>query len=134
VTRRADSCTPYSNYTRHRLRRNRQAWKDIGASGQVLKWIREGVTIPFLNNRPTPFNQGVSLLEATSEQLNFVEAELARFVETGANEPTTCSKFVSILFLAAKPDKNQWIFIVDLRHMNIFCVIKRLRMKSLLCV
>jgi hypothetical protein len=66
VTRRADSCTPYSNYMRHRVRRKWQVWKNIGASGQVLKWIREGVTIPFLNNRlPPPFNQGVSLLDDT---------------------------------------------------------------------
>jgi hypothetical protein len=35
VTRRADSCTLGSNYMRHRVRRNWQAWKDIGASGQV---------------------------------------------------------------------------------------------------
>jgi hypothetical protein len=66
VTRRAESCTPHSNYMRYRVRRNWQAWKDIGATGQVLKWIREGVTIPFLNTRPPPpFNQGVSLLDAT---------------------------------------------------------------------
>jgi hypothetical protein len=37
VTRRADSCTPDSNYMRHRVRRNWQAWKDIGVSGKVLR-------------------------------------------------------------------------------------------------
>jgi hypothetical protein len=42
----------------------------------------------------TPFNQGVSLLDATPEQLTFVEAELARIVETGAMEPTTYIKYV----------------------------------------
>jgi hypothetical protein len=90
-----------------------------------LRWIREGVTIPFLNNRPPPpFNQGVSLLDATPEQLTFVEAELARFVETTAWEPTTCQKYVSKLFLVAKPGNNQWRFIVDLRHLNNFCVRK----------
>jgi hypothetical protein len=116
VTRRADSCTPYSNYIRHRVRRNWRAWNDIGVSGQVLlKWIWEGVTIPFLNNRPpTPFNQGVSLPDATPKQLTFVEAELARFVETGAREPTTCIKYVFKLFLVAKPGNNQWRLIVDL--------------------
>jgi hypothetical protein len=97
--------------------------------------IREGVTIPFLNNRPPPsFNQGVSLLDATPEQLTFVEAEFARFVETKAWERTTYNKYAYRLFLVAKPGNNQWRFIVDLRHMNIFCVIKRLRMESLLGV
>jgi hypothetical protein len=77
---------------RHRVRRKCQAWKDSGASGQVLRWIRESVTISFLNNQPPPpLNQGVSLLDATPEQLTFVEAEIARFVETGAWEPTTSS-------------------------------------------
>jgi hypothetical protein len=86
VTRRAHSCTPYSNYMRHRVRRECQAWKDIGASGQVLKWIREGVAIPFLNNRPPPpVNQGYP----RPTKLTFVEAELARFVETGVWEPAT---------------------------------------------
>jgi hypothetical protein len=135
VTRSADSCTPFSNYMRHRVHRNLQAWKDIGASGQVLRWIREGVTIPFLNIRPPPpFNQGVSLLDATPEQLTFVEAELARFVMTGAWERTTCNKYVSRFFLIAKPGNYQWRFIVDLRHLNNFCVKKRLRMESLLGV
>jgi hypothetical protein len=100
-----------------------------------LRWIREGVTIPFLNNRPPPpFNQGVSLLDATPEQLTFVEAELACFVETGACGPTTCSKYVSILFLVARPCNNHWRFIADLRHMNSSCARKRLRMESLLGV
>jgi hypothetical protein len=100
-----------------------------------LKWVRESVTIPFLNNRPPPpFNQGVSVLDAAPEQITFVEADLARFVETRAWEPTTCSKYVFRLFLVAKPGKNQWRFIVDLRHLNSFCVIKRLRMESLLGV
>jgi hypothetical protein len=57
-----------------------------------------------------------------------------RFVETGAEERTTCSKYVSRLFLIAKPGNIQWRFIVDLRHMNIFCARKRLRMVSLLGV
>jgi hypothetical protein len=83
---------------------------------------------------PTPFNQGVSLLDATPEQLTFVEAELARFVETGAQEPSTCNKYVSKLFLVAKPGNNQWRFIVNQRHLNNFCVRKRLRMESLLGV
>jgi hypothetical protein len=100
-----------------------------------LRWIREGVTIPFLYDRPPPpFNQGVSLLNATPEQLTFVEAELARLAETGAWERTTCNEYVSTLFLVAKPGNNQWRFIVDLRHLNNFNVKERLRMESMLGV
>jgi hypothetical protein len=55
-------------------------------------------------------------------------------VETGACERTTCNKYVSRLFLVAKPGNNQWRFIVDLRRLNNFCVRKRLRMEFLLGV
>jgi hypothetical protein len=51
-------------------------------------------------------------------------------VETGAREPTTCRKYVSKLFLVAKPGKNQWRFLVYVRHMNTFRVRKRLHMES----
>jgi hypothetical protein len=57
---------------------------------------------------PTPVQPRVSLLDATPEQLTFVEAELARFVGTGAWERTTWSKYISTLFLVAKPSNNQW--------------------------
>jgi hypothetical protein len=98
VTRHADSCTQDTcrraddvEYMSHHVRRNWQACKHVGESGKVLNWIREGETIPFLNNRPPPpFNQGVSLSDETPTQLTFVEAELARFVANGAWEPTTC--------------------------------------------
>jgi hypothetical protein len=129
VTRHADSCTQELEYMSHHVRRNWQAWKHVGESGKVLKWIREGETIPFLNNRPpTPFNQGVSLLDVTPTQLTFVEAELARFVANGAWEPSTCGQYVFILCLVAKPGISRWRFIADLQQMNNFSVRKRLRM------
>jgi hypothetical protein len=53
-------------------------------------------------------------------------------VQTGTWEPTTSSHYVSLLFLVAKPDINQWIFIVDRRHLNSLCVRKWLRMESML--
>jgi hypothetical protein len=63
---------------RHCMRRSRKEWENIGGSGQVPQWIREGVSMPFQHNRPPPpFNQVVSLLDATTEQLAFVDAELA---------------------------------------------------------
>jgi hypothetical protein len=85
-----------------------------------------------LNNRPPPpFNHGVSLLDATPEQLTFVHAELARFVDSGTWEPTTCGQYVSILVIVPKHGINQWRFIVDLRHLNSLCVKKRLSMESM---
>jgi hypothetical protein len=110
----------------------------MGASGQVLKWIREGVTIPFLNNRtPSPLVQPRCLPPRRYPRAPHhrpTHAELARFVATGAWAPTTCSPCVSKLILFARPGINKWRFIVDLRHLNNLCVRKRLRMELLLGV
>jgi hypothetical protein len=44
ANRWADSCKPDSAYMRHRMWRSWKEWENIGASGQVLQWIREGVS------------------------------------------------------------------------------------------
>jgi hypothetical protein len=68
---------------RHHVRRNWKEWENIGPSGQVLQSIREGLSIAFQHLvPPPPFNQGVPPLDTAPEQLAFVNAELARFVET----------------------------------------------------
>eukprot|EP00873_Tetraselmis_striata_P014170 jgi/Tetstr1/434434/TSEL_023534.t1 len=120
---------------RHRVRRQWRQWQDIGASDQVLRWIQEGVRIPFKHNRPPPnFHNGISMQDATPAQLTFLEGELARFVESGAWELCTCRKWVSRLFLVPKPGVNQWRCIIDLRVLNSYCVRKRLKMETLLGV
>eukprot|EP00873_Tetraselmis_striata_P018439 jgi/Tetstr1/438703/TSEL_027252.t1 len=84
---------------RHRVRRQWRQWQDIGASDQVLRWIQEGVRIPFKHNRPQPnFHNGISMQDATPAQLTFLEGELARFVESGAWELGTCCKETTLLF------------------------------------
>jgi hypothetical protein len=115
VNRRADSCKPDSAYMLYRMRRSWKEWAHIGASVQSYKWIRERVFIPFRHNRPPPpFNQGLSLVDATPEQLVFVDAELTRFdaeltrfVAAGAWGHSSINMFVSRLFLVPKPGKNQ---------------------------
>eukprot|EP00873_Tetraselmis_striata_P025854 jgi/Tetstr1/446118/TSEL_033718.t1 len=120
---------------RHRVRRQWWQWQDIGASDQVLRWIQEGVRIPFKHNRPLPnFHNGIIMQDATPAQLTFLAGELARFVESGAWEFGTCRKWVSRLFLVPKPGVNQWRCIVDLCVLNSYCVRKRLKMETLLGV
>eukprot|EP00873_Tetraselmis_striata_P024520 jgi/Tetstr1/444784/TSEL_032632.t1 len=116
-------------------RHGRQKTRDIGASDQVLRWIQEGVRIPFRHSRPPPnFHNGISMQDATPAQLAFLEGELARFVESGAWEFGTCRNWVSRLFLVPKPGVNQWRCIIDLRVLNSYCVRKRLKMEALLGV
>jgi hypothetical protein len=63
-------------------------WKQLGASEQVLGWIRQGVRIPFIGGRqPPPFNSGTSMLNATKQQLDLMDSELPRFLQSGACEP-----------------------------------------------
>eukprot|EP00873_Tetraselmis_striata_P042108 jgi/Tetstr1/462372/TSEL_007378.t1 len=103
---------------RHRLRRQ---WQDSGASDQVLRWIEEGVRIPFKHNRPTPnFHNGISVQDATPALLTFLEGELARFVESGAWEFGTCREWVSSRFLLPTPGINHWRGIIDLRVLNSY--------------
>jgi hypothetical protein len=58
VARRADSCSPSSNYMRHRVRLKLRELEHIRASGKVVNWIRHSVRVKFEDNlRPKPFNQ-----------------------------------------------------------------------------
>jgi hypothetical protein len=58
---------------RHRGRLRWREWEHIGASGQVVNWIRHGVRVKFKNGmRPKPFNHGVSMKDATQPQLDFL--------------------------------------------------------------
>eukprot|EP00873_Tetraselmis_striata_P036663 jgi/Tetstr1/456927/TSEL_043597.t1 len=72
--------------------------------------------------------------DATPAQLTFLEGELARFLESGAWELGTCRKWVSRLFIVAKPGVNQWCCIIDLRVLNSYCVRKRIKTETLLGV
>eukprot|EP00873_Tetraselmis_striata_P033277 jgi/Tetstr1/453541/TSEL_040509.t1 len=99
---------------RHRVR------EIIGASGQVLGWIRQGLRIRFKNGqRPRPYNHGVSMRDSTQAQLDFMAAtELPRFEAFGAWERGRCDKWVSIMFLVPKPGTNKWRLIMDPRELN----------------
>ena len=51
-----------------------------------------------------------------------MEEELSRLLEAGAWETTTCSLWVSRMFLVPKDvSSNKWRVVVDLRHLNRFC-------------
>ena len=109
------------HYLRHRLRERVGEWARIGASGQVLSWIKKGVRVQWRQRPPPPFNQGVSLADATPDQLAFLEPELERLTSIGAFEESCRPTWVSKLFLVPKPGSNKWRLIVDLRQLNSYC-------------
>jgi hypothetical protein len=112
------------------VRRSWREWEKIGVSVQTLQWIREGVSIPFKNNR-RPHNSTKEYRYWTHAQLEFLNRELARFVQVEAWEPSTYNDYVSRLFLVPKPCVNQWRLICDLRPLNKYNVRKRLKMEVL---
>jgi hypothetical protein len=131
VHRRADSCDPNSSFLRHRVRRRWRSWEDIGASGPILDWIRHGIKLPFRHGRPPPaFHQGVSLWDATPEQLAFLDQELARFLKEGHWEDGVSSQWVSRCFLVPKSGGG-WRLVVDLRRLNTFFPKKFMKMETL---
>jgi hypothetical protein len=104
---------------RRRVRRRWRVWERIGASGQVPSWIRHGVRVKFKHGvRPKPFNHGISMLDLTPAQLEFLNSELPRFGACGAWERAGNSRYVSRMFLVPKPGCNQWRLIIDLRELN----------------
>jgi hypothetical protein len=104
---------------RHRVRRRWREWERIGASGQVLSWIRRGIRIKFKHGtRPRPSNHGISMLDATPSQLQFLNSELPRFEACGAWERSHNPRYVSRMFLVPKHGHNQWRLIIDLRELN----------------
>jgi len=107
---------------RHRVRLRWREWEHIGASGQVVNWIRHGVRVKFKNGlRPRPFNHGVSMKDATQPQLDFLATELPRFEACGAWERASNPRYVSRMFLVPKPGINKWRLIIDLRELNTYC-------------
>jgi hypothetical protein len=85
VIRRATSCNDRSNFMRHRVRSIASEWKRLGASAQVQSWIRRGVRILFIGvRRPPPFTSGACMLDATQQQLDFMDSELPRFMMSSA--------------------------------------------------
>jgi hypothetical protein len=74
VARRADSCSPTSSLTHHRMQRRWREWELICASGNFAIYIRRhGVRVNFKQGlRPRPFNHGVSMLDAFPYQHAFL--------------------------------------------------------------
>jgi hypothetical protein len=104
---------------RHRVRLRWREWEYIGASGQVVNWIRHGLLVKFKSGmRPKPFNHGVSMKDVTQAQVDFLATEPPRFESCGAWERAHNTRIVSRMFLVPKPGVNKWRLIIDLRELN----------------
>jgi hypothetical protein len=120
---------------RRRVREAIGAWAAAGASGEVLRWIREGVRVPWNSKGPPPaFHHGPSLAGAPAVEQAFMRAELPRLLESGAIEKVgPDQEFVTKVFLVPKPGPVTGSFrmVMDLRYLNSFCVERTCRFETL---
>lgn len=121
---------------RHRLRKRVAAWESAGAGQKVLQWIREGVPISWRAGPPPPFHKGVSCEGVTGGQRDFLVDELARLERAGAIQrvPDRGShvSHVTRMFMVPKPPAvDKWRLVLDLRHLNSYCVDRKVRFETL---
>eukprot|EP00873_Tetraselmis_striata_P006219 jgi/Tetstr1/426483/TSEL_016784.t1 len=69
--------------------------------------------------------------DATPARPEFMDGELARFLDVGAWERGYCAKWVSRLFLVPKPGTNKWRLFIDLRPLNRYCETRDLSFETL---
>jgi len=95
------------------------AWAKAGASPQVLRWLQDGVPIPWVNGEPAPFR--LNNRRYTNEETQWLASERDRCLATGAWEPATSTDYVSPVHLVPKPHSTKMRVVVDLRHLNQHC-------------
>ena len=105
-------------------------WRQDGAGRQRLDWLHNGAKMDWVRGPPAPFDHGVSLQDATTEQLLWLEKEKARCLGTGAWVRQLKRKFVSRAFLVPKPGTNKWRLVIDYRWLNSFCKKRGVKMET----
>ncbi|KAK3271224.1 hypothetical protein CYMTET_20413 [Cymbomonas tetramitiformis] len=79
---------------------------------------------------PEPLHDGVSVEDATTAQLEFLEEEKARCLRTAVWTRATRHSYVSNVFLVPKPQANKRL-VLDFRWLNTYCVCFKCTMETL---
>ena len=104
------------------------AWRAIGASSQTLRWLGEGVRVPWAESGPPkPFHHGVTRL--SPEERIWASAERDRCLGTGAWRRATTSNYVSRAFIVTHKGKRR--LVIDLRWLNEHVQKRSCRFESL---
>mgnify|MGYP003449446612 FL=1 len=104
-------------------------WRRAGASGQVLKWLREGVSLPF-KQQPQEFSGRNPMW--TARELEYWERELLPKLnkEGAVREVPTRPRYCAGSYLVAKRSGG-YRHIVNLRPLNRFLCLPRIKYESL---
>ena len=113
---------------RDRVRSRLSAWRDIGASRQTLRWLGEGVRVPW-NERgpPLPFHHGVGSF--SPDERAWLTQERDRCLGTGAWRRATRCDYVSRAFVVWHKGKPR--LVIDLRWVNEHVEKRSCRFESL---
>jgi Reverse transcriptase (RNA-dependent DNA polymerase) len=104
------------------------AWREIGASSEVLSWIEEGVGIDWVDGPPAPFHHGGCAVPP--DAAGDWDALVSRLLLVGGLEYALDERFVSRAFLVPKKNGG-WRLVVDLRWLNSHCVKQSVQYETL---
>jgi len=132
---RDDAPTP-TTPLRHLVRDKVDAWEGAGTGSSVLRWIKEGVPVSWRAGPPPPFHHGESCADVKGVQRQFMLSELSRLESAGAIQRVPDKgphvRHVTRMFMVPKPPAvDKWRMVLDLRHLNSFCIDKKCRFESL---
>ena len=108
-----------ANHLANAIRARLPAWEAAGTPAKVLRWLREGIRLPWIRGPPRPFHRGVSFKGLEAEKERQLLEQLQALLDVGAVEPGRRARWVSQAFLVPKPGSpGKWRLVVDLRHIN----------------
>ena len=110
-----------------KVRKRWKEWKCSGATERVLRWVSRGVPCYWKAGAPAPWNMGQSMMDASPAEVDWVEREASRCVNSGAWREVNSLQYCSRVFLVPKPGLDsegrvKYRLIIDLRPLNMHCV------------
>ena len=108
------------------LRQHLRAWRRINTPKQVLRWLREGISVPF-SSYPPRLRQVNYVPQAA---VDFVDKEVPRLLAVGSVERTTREEAHCVLALSAVPKKHSsdgWRLILNARPVNAYVSVPHMK-------
>ena len=127
----AEVLSPQSPSVKNRLSENISFWEKMGASPWVLKILREGYSLPFVQQPPqVSFRNNKSALEASE----FVTSEIYSLLEQGCIREVRRSETHVISPLSVVHNSSKPRLILDLSYLNQFISVPKFKYEDIRCV
>ena len=127
----AEVLSHQSPSVKNRLSENISFWEQMGASPWILKILREGYSLPFVQQPPqVSFRNNKSALEASE----FVTSEIYSLLEQGCIREVRRSEAHVISPLSVVHNSSKPRLILDLSYLNQFISVPKFKYKEIRCV